>query len=830
MATERDAPNSILCTVSEFFGYRENLEVVVPKIQRPYAQGRDSSDALRARFVDSLFQALEEDRDLELNFIYGSESGPDGTGRTRFELLDGQQRLTTLILLYWYLACAEKMPEPPEFMKAFTYETRTTTEAFLKEISTRTMDFAGKKPSESIRDKYWFTLAFDMDSSVRGMLTMLDAIDSRYQRAKDQGQLYGRMKRLKFYKLPLENFDLTEEVYIKMNARGLALTPFESFKADLVKYMEDCPAFQQQSPMQIAGCPLAPYYLNFALKLDNLWTNIFWKGDDASGREYSDRFFRFFYRFLAGKIFLEEQAQEPLDKFRPKSGNTIWEFFWTESPKQEKVYLGFDFYKELLDKHPEYIKTMELILDWFVIVDDTLLEKETCAHWDPEESWKFFEKEKYRLEDAVMFTAVCEYIEKSGDQFNNDNFKRWLHIVRNAIGGQQFNDIGDYISLARNFNKLLSQPQGILNIHAAIANYTPSNMQRNLLESIKKAKIIIDHPGQNWEDAFRNAEAHPFFAGSIDFLLHDLPKTAADFVKRADIVRALFDKDGMTEESKKNHRLLRVLMRQLISGEELLGKRYRLTEKQDPERHLRTFLLEQKRAAKFLCQLADCKAVSVSTLGGLYGFVDLTSDSLIDIAKDAPKLTNNPSLANAWRRLCLDCGLYDFMANAEGKKAFAFAIRDRFFYCIQRPNSWYDRIYIGVERRKSIAMALDLGYTFIDPDDAVFFRKYGDVKNDGRYFNEILYAGKWLQYEVKPGHYLELVVLRDGVVRFCVSKNDGFLSAQFQQPKYFQEKICIAEVDANGKNIVNLEREHRKILKHFQLALPVFPLSVPVVV
>lgn len=70
--------------------------ILIPMIQRPYAQGRKSQQSIRNKFLQDIFNALEDNstKKLELNFIYGTfvEEGKDGS----FELLDGQQRLTTL--------------------------------------------------------------------------------------------------------------------------------------------------------------------------------------------------------------------------------------------------------------------------------------------------------------------------------------------------------------------------------------------------------------------------------------------------------------------------------------------------------------------------------------------------------------------------------------------------------------------------------------------------------------------------------------------------------------------------------------------------------------
>lgn len=65
-------------------------KIVIPIIQRDYAQGRKSAERVRDRFLDSLYSAVTE-APITLDFIYGDidEAGI-------MTPLDGQQRLTTL--------------------------------------------------------------------------------------------------------------------------------------------------------------------------------------------------------------------------------------------------------------------------------------------------------------------------------------------------------------------------------------------------------------------------------------------------------------------------------------------------------------------------------------------------------------------------------------------------------------------------------------------------------------------------------------------------------------------------------------------------------------
>lgn len=93
--------------------------IVIPNVQRDFAQGRSTAEVSRIRknFLDALAKAVTGTA-IKLDFIYGDLSG-DGI----LTPLDGQQRLTTLFLLHWYAARRDNIPPPDwEFLKNFSYE------------------------------------------------------------------------------------------------------------------------------------------------------------------------------------------------------------------------------------------------------------------------------------------------------------------------------------------------------------------------------------------------------------------------------------------------------------------------------------------------------------------------------------------------------------------------------------------------------------------------------------------------------------------------------------------------------------------------------------
>lgn len=82
-------------------------KIIIPIIQRDYAQGRLDADVtrVRKRFLQALRAAVTESP-ITLDFVYG-----DVDVNGVMTPLDGQQRLTTMFLLHWYAARRVNAPE-----------------------------------------------------------------------------------------------------------------------------------------------------------------------------------------------------------------------------------------------------------------------------------------------------------------------------------------------------------------------------------------------------------------------------------------------------------------------------------------------------------------------------------------------------------------------------------------------------------------------------------------------------------------------------------------------------------------------------------------------
>ena len=228
-----------------FKSFLEQYHVVIPMVQRDYAQGRTTDDVTRVRnrFLDAIKSYLvksEDDNDvMKMDFIYGEkELVWSTTTANKLEKiivtpLDGQQRLTTLYLLHWYAAKKGVVEASNyEFLNNFTYDIRPSSRDFCSHLLQYVPDWSLSFHDQLV-DQNWFMGEWLNDPTVIGMLVMLDSINDKFGNIANLWEiLTGKKARIVFYFLPLSENGLSDELYIKMNSRGKKLTAFEHFKAE----------------------------------------------------------------------------------------------------------------------------------------------------------------------------------------------------------------------------------------------------------------------------------------------------------------------------------------------------------------------------------------------------------------------------------------------------------------------------------------------------------------------------------------------------------------------------------------------------------------------
>lgn len=203
-----------------FYGLFDVVEAIeIPILQRDYAQGRKEESEVRTLFLNSLFQALNSNDELrqplDLDFVYGNFE--DGQSMA-FSVLDGQQRLTTLFLLHWYLAMqhghiAEFRERfvTDEQRSRFTYKTRPSTTEFFDALTSKDIEISNATISKQIKNSQWFYLSWQQDPTVQACLNMLDAIQALF--SQNDVNLYERITNTSEPYITFQFLDLHSLVY-----------------------------------------------------------------------------------------------------------------------------------------------------------------------------------------------------------------------------------------------------------------------------------------------------------------------------------------------------------------------------------------------------------------------------------------------------------------------------------------------------------------------------------------------------------------------------------------------------------------------------------------
>ena len=352
---------------TSFWKFIGNYQIEIPIIQRDYAQGRLGKEHLRNNFLVNLKLALDyqlPEPALKLDFVYGSED------EGKLSPLDGQQRLTTLWLLHWYIALmAGELEEASVRLRNFTYETRISSREFCKKLcipqnfeeydgNTGIVDF--------ITSRTWFYSFWKQDPTIRSMLRMIggtkindkqgndiiDGLEELFDANKESFESYwtaltSENAPIVFYYLNLKDFKLTDNLYIKMNARGKQLTSFENFKADLIGYIEE------KAKEDDAWGRFLNTEKGIPIKLDTEWTDVFWKNRDSNG-EIDRIFFAFLNRYLLNCAIIYNDA---------KDTSKEWKLYGTESDDSSLRYdNGFSIYSSILSK-PEFLENLSSLFE-----------------------------------------------------------------------------------------------------------------------------------------------------------------------------------------------------------------------------------------------------------------------------------------------------------------------------------------------------------------------------------------------------------------------------------------------------------------------------------
>lgn len=534
----------------------EHIEI--PIIQRDYAQGRENKVYLRERLLGSLVKSLKNNEILSLDFVYGTKE------HGAMWPLDGQQRLTTLWLLHWYLAVRTNLLDAgKEWLRHFTYETRTSSRDFIDSLcALDAMAFTESKMKivDFIKDQTWYYSKYNQDPTIQGMLRTLGGtriVNSENEDIPDgieeilgkDEQCLTYWQRLISDECPIrflykdmqdEDLPLSDDLYIKMNARGKQLTDFENFKADLIGYAPDVD-HPSEKLLDVKTASL----------LDNEWTDVFWK--EASEKNVycvDDIYLEFLRRYFLNRLIATSNLSADSIRNLP---------LYEELYKGKKEYDGLKNYTEVLT-HETFRNLKKLFSHWN--------NASVSPYWEENESFSFIpqyiikemdengnpktvEVSTISQKERAVFHAVLVFFEENENPIE-DSFTDWIRFAWNIVENSNLNTEEAMIGAIKLFEELRPHSGSILQYLASNEKIQSTYATRQMEEERFKASLLTSETALVWRPLIHNAETHGFLRGSISCLLRydkkDYVNDIDCFKKKFSKVQDYFESKGIKEQ------------------------------------------------------------------------------------------------------------------------------------------------------------------------------------------------------------------------------------------------------------------------------------------
>jgi hypothetical protein len=555
----------------------KKYKIVIPQIQRDYAQGReDKNNDNKIKGYDFILKIIEvltnDNSKLHLDFVYGFTEEID-KNQFAFIPLDGQQRLTTLWLLHWYLSPKNETEqngikmisisdEVKEWLKNFTYITRDSSKRFCEELIEKYLPVSDNIYM-TIKDAVWFMASWQNDPTVVSMLNMLDTLQKlNFDKEKAWENLFKNRKiTFDYIDIKSDEFKLTDELYIKMNSRGKLLTSFENLKAQLSEIISD----EDTDKLDYEETKVT-FQKYFAFKIDSVWTDLFWhfvsvkkekiqeamKNSRNLSKDESPISYCFmnFFTYIAQMCYFRDNLDMNADDFKKEYSifknkentrflfNTLNLFYGISTGKSNQVNIDNinTFFKKIF--HEGNIDTSyQGQVRIFEDNDVNLFEK--CL----------LEGDRFSVRNRIILYCLISYTINYGLNEVNYELRYYIRVIRNLLQAKRYingityvtdfriNSFGNYWKL---FNQLQEKPNAYRRLLEYIDNKGTEISDNALNNEKEKAKIVVDNisTDQAGIQALFQLEEFDYFKG----LIHQLkPKeTASKFTYYSKAVREIW--------------------------------------------------------------------------------------------------------------------------------------------------------------------------------------------------------------------------------------------------------------------------------------------------
>ena len=469
--------------------------IIIPRLQRDYAQGREDAKATEIR--ETLLDDIFTNDSTSLNVIFGEYQNEV------FVIVDGQQRLTTLFLLYLYRKKMQGIEL--EGLNKFSYETRHSTIDFIKTIIEKDWNESEIKQdikiSDWIKKQGWYVWPWQHDPTVCGMLVMLDAIH-------EKSTLYNRFPNLDmidFDFLDMGELGLNETLYLKMNSRGKYLNAFEKIKSGLDAALNDAKTGLDNT--LIDDNNLKTFENWWRWRMDREWNNWFW---DKANPYNQDNYFLCLIQYFTIAFYISNTTI---------GTNSQSEYIRDGILKDLNINasdLSWNIIKSALKKI--YTPDSSNIVSTFFNKLANLLKRVTARSGEYITSWgeKFcINRMDANMTPDIKLTAFLWALSSfRGDSFKTDEFSQWIRFIFNMI----CNTVDSFDSLVRFIKRCtIHYSPNSMNLLEWLNN-SPSEVNDKSdqwVEECEKAHYFINPTDKRIPKAILNAEKHNLLRGRI---------------------------------------------------------------------------------------------------------------------------------------------------------------------------------------------------------------------------------------------------------------------------------------------------------------------------
>lgn len=524
-------------------------KIRIPKIQRDYAQGRlnKNINEIRKVFIHQLLLVVKGKKGAtELDFVYGSNYD------NAFEPLDGQQRLTTLFLLHWMMGVNVSINDENK-EAIFSYETRNTSKEFCDELvqhnALQLIEEAQTKKktlSHIIQNRDWFKWEWRSDPTIFSMLVVMDSIFEEMDWTLNLNNCRENLKNITFNLLNLGDFGLSNELFIKMNARGKQLSDFDKLKSSFEEELQ----LQQKEYRENSTYPLATAEeeTDWRTFMDGDWIDFFWKKYVTSpsinlecAKKAEKQFKKLLLRLIAIQILESKNANEKLKTIAYEMNEDKIDNLFFEYTNSLIVLRNSDNYNIGKDNYTIDFKKLIQDINLLICKND-----EFSFYIDPNRKnslLELFLDEKVPNDVALVFYTMLLFLRKFSvektDKEELVNLEHWVIAMRNILSNDNNNRRIDKILL---FENAVEDLNTITNDLAMFTSEKDLNIKscdsvvkqffgsikeektyqgldnQSLLEEVEKAKLVLIN--NEWENALKEAENHPYLWGQIRCLLN----------------------------------------------------------------------------------------------------------------------------------------------------------------------------------------------------------------------------------------------------------------------------------------------------------------------